>query len=186
MITPEHQHIAAEAGKILFSAIAGAVISRRFEGKANLITNWGPVSAYSAKDGAGKPFAVHTHEVVLRNAGRKAATNVRLTHHVLPEFKVYPSVLYSVEELPDGTRDIVLPQLVPGQQITVGYLYFPPTVYTNINAGIRSDEGFAKEVVMELIPKTSKRMVATVVSLMIIGAGTLCYWAFKGLERLGM
>ena len=29
---------------------------------------------------------VHTHQVVIRNVGKKAATNVRVSHHFLPDF----------------------------------------------------------------------------------------------------
>ena len=67
-----------------------------------------------------------THSVVLRNSGRRPATNVRLAHPYLPDFNVFPSVGYRVENLPGGGREIVMPTLVPNEQVTISYLYFPP------------------------------------------------------------
>lgn len=34
--------------------------------------------------------AYNTHSVILRNAGRRPATNVRLSHYSLPDFSVWP------------------------------------------------------------------------------------------------
>jgi len=42
---------------------------------------YGHVGAFTAQQ-----LHVHTHQVVIRNVGKKAATNVRVSHHFLPDF----------------------------------------------------------------------------------------------------
>ena len=63
-----------------------------------------------------------------------------------PNFSVFPSVQYTVVNLPSGGTDIVFPVLVPQQQLTVTYLYYPPMLAAHVNTGCRSDEGYAKIV----------------------------------------
>ncbi len=61
---------------------------------------------------------IHTHDVVIRNAGTKPATNVRVSHAVpLPQFNINPPVPHTVQQVPGGHEDIVIPTLVPKQQI---------------------------------------------------------------------
>ena len=60
---------------------------------------------------------------------------------VLPSFQLYPSIAYQVVDLPDGAKEILIPTMVPGEQLTISYLYGPPLTYAGVNAGIRSDEG---------------------------------------------
>ena len=46
--------------------------------------------------------------MVIQNVGKKPANNVRVSHAILPDqFNVFPSVPYTVEQLPDGKKDIV-------------------------------------------------------------------------------
>ena len=74
-------------------------------------------------------------------------TDVRVRHNILPQnFNVFPDVPYAVQDLPGGGREIVFPALVPGEQISISYLYFPPILYSQIHAGIRHSQGFAREV----------------------------------------
>ncbi len=88
---------------------------------------------------------VNLHSVVIRNVGRKPATNITLAHTTLPEnFNIYPLTSHSINTFPTGGPEIVIPRLVPGEQVTVSYLYFPPLTYAQINAGIKHSEGFAK------------------------------------------
>ena len=58
--------------------------------------------------------------------------------------------MYHVSELPGGGREILFPSLVPGEQVTVSYLYFPPVIWDQVNRSVKSDEGLAK--VIQVIP----------------------------------
>ena len=80
---------------------------------------------------------IHTHAIVVRNAGREAASNVRIGHYILPDqYQLFPAVPHTVERDPSGAgaAEIVIPQLVPGEQVTVSYLYTPPLLSNQINA----------------------------------------------------
>jgi len=125
-------------------------------------------------------FAVHVHALVVHNAGRGPATNVRIGHTFLPNFSVYPDLQYSVEKLPSGGMEIVLPLLPAGQDVLVQYLYYPPLVWTNVNTHVHSDETTAKAVNMWHVRKYSMPVNVIIAVLMLIGAVTISYfvWAF--------
>jgi hypothetical protein len=173
--------------KFVLGAFVGAVITKRVEGKAQLVSFWGHASACTVSNPGQPPYVIHTHDVVIRNAGKKPANNVRISHAVpLPHFNINPSVPYTVETLPGGHQDIVIPKLIPGQQIVISYLYSPPLLYTQIHAGIRSDEGFATPVEMELRQKTSTWAIALAVVGFVIGCLTVLYLIWRGLRYLGV
>ena len=100
MLTDNTLILLADAGKFLLGSIFGALIKQRVEGVPKLVSSYQHSSVFQAKTPDGQPFVMHTHEVVVRNAGRKPATNVRLSHHFLPQFNIFPSVPYTVEQLP--------------------------------------------------------------------------------------
>jgi hypothetical protein len=134
-----------DAVKFVLGAFVGAAVAKRVEGKADLVSFWGHSSAFTVSEPGHPPFVIHTHDVVIRSAGKKAANNVRVSHAVLPDqVNISPSQPYSVEELPDGRKDILIPTVVPRQQVVISYLYYPPLTWAQVNAGIRSDEGFAR------------------------------------------
>jgi hypothetical protein len=176
-----------DAAKFVLGAFVGAVIAKRVEGKAELVSFWGHASAFTINNPGQPPFVIHTHDVVIRNVGKKAANNVRVSHQVLPDqFNINPSVPYTVERLPGGQKDIVIPKLVPKQQIVISYLYYPPLTFDQINAGIRSDEGFATPVEMELSEKTAAWVTVLGGAGFLIGCVTVLYLVWRGLTYLGM
>jgi hypothetical protein len=107
----------------IIALFVGVWINRRFESRAVLISYFGHVAVFRTTPPSGTPVFIHTHAVVLRNVGRRSATNVRLRHTVLPDFIIWPEPQHHTENLPSGGREIVIPTLVPGQQVTVSYLY---------------------------------------------------------------
>ena len=114
--------IAKVAGPVL-SLIVGALIKHYAEARSKVVSFIGHASAFVVQ--GEYPTSVHTHSIVVRNAGRKAATNVRLAHAVLPpNITVYPPINYLIERNPEGAGEIVFPILVPKEQVTVSYLYF--------------------------------------------------------------
>lgn len=122
------------------------------------------------------PIIVHTHTIAVRNAGKKSATNVRIGHYFLPDFQINPPLTYEVTRNTDNTGEILIPTLVPGEQIAIGYLYFPPQTYQNINSYCKSDEVLAKYVnVVPMVP-AGKIQLFILWSLVFIGASSLLYW----------
>ncbi|MGY2237803.1 hypothetical protein [Pseudomonas gingeri] len=123
-----------------------------------------------------QPIIVHTHSIAVRNAGKKSASNVRIGHHFLPDFQIYPSLIHEVIKGPDNTAEILIPTLVPGEQITIGYLYFPPQTFQNINNYCKSDEVLAKYLNVTPMVPASKIQLRTLWTLVFIGASSLVYW----------
>jgi hypothetical protein len=112
---------------------------------------------------------VYTHSVVVRNTGRKTATNVRLGHNILPNVTISPDIDYSIKELPGGGKDIVIPKLVPKKEITISYLYFPPLTWGQINTHLESDNGPIKVIKVLLQGQPPKWLLGIIWTLLIVG-----------------
>jgi hypothetical protein len=128
----------------ILALFAGAALQRFLEKRPKLVIYLAHSSAVTVRPPDGQPTNVHTHSVVVRNAGRKSANNVRIGHQVLPDFSIFPSIKYEVSPLAGGGSEILFPSLVAGEQVTVTYLYFPPLLWSGVNSYTKSDEGFAK------------------------------------------
>ena len=92
---------------------------------------------------------------------------------------VYPPVQYSIERNPEGAGEIVFPVLVPKEQVTISYLYFPPLLWNQINVNTKSDEGFAKIINVIPMPQPNKAILASVWALVFVGASFLFYWLVR-------
>ncbi len=171
-------HVAATIGAPILSLFVGIWINRRFESRPILITYTSHVSAFTHTPAGGQPIQVNTHSVVIRNTGHRPATNVRVSHHQLPDFNIWPHVAYAVEDLPGGGKEIVIPTLVPNEEITISYLYFPPLVADQVHAGLKCDQGFAKGIPVLIARQYPKWFNLTVAILMLIGIVSVLYLAF--------
>ena len=178
--------IAKVAGPVI-SILIGAVLKHYTEARSKVISFVGHASAFTIK--GENPVTIHTHSIVISNTGRKAATNVRLTHANLPaNVVVYPPVKYLIERNPvsqlnpEGAGEIIFPVLVPKEQVTISYLYAPPLTWSQINVNTKSDEGFAKIINAIPMPQSNKVILFGTWILSFIGASFLFYW----LVRLGI
>lgn len=166
--------VAKIAGPAL-SLVVGAAIKHYAEARSKVVSFIGHASAFTLQ--GENPVVIHTHSVVVRNAGRKVAENVRLVHAVLPiNITVYPPVQHSIERNPEGSGEIVIPALVPKEQVTVSYLYFPPLLWSQINVNTKSEDGFAKIVNVIPMPRPNKAVIAGIWALVFVGASFLFYW----------
>lgn len=114
--------------------------------RAKIIAHLGQQSSFSLT-GENSP-QVRTHSVIIANVGRRDATNIRLGHRVLPEFKFLfpatetPASLFEVFGMPEeGGQEIVIPVLGPEQQVEISYLYAPPLSIKDVNTYVKSDVG---------------------------------------------
>ena len=172
------QAVATIAAPII-AAFLGAWVNRRFESRPILLSHFGHVSSVTLDRPEG-PVIVNTHSVVIRNAGRQPATNVKLSHYFLPDFNVWPSVGYSVEDLPQGDgREIVIPLLSSGEQLTISCLYFGPTTVRNINAGVRCDQGLAKPIPMLLQREYPTWLNVLAAAIFLIGVLATVYMLYE-------
>lgn len=168
-------NVVATIAAPIIALFIGAWVNRRFENRASLTSYFGHVSSFVAHPTTGPEITIFTHTVVLRNAGRRSATNVRVHHKTLPDFNIWPSIVYHIDSLPDGTKDIVIPNLVPSEQITISYLYFPPLTVDRINAGIKYDQGFANQIPVLLQRQYPKWFNLLVAFIMLIGLIAIVY-----------
>jgi len=167
----------------ILTIIVGGIIKLYRERRAKVISYIGHVSAFTLR--CEEPSSVYTHSVIVRNTGRKAAKNIRLGHNFLPDnLNVFPSIKYTVEKNPAGASEILIPILVPKEQVTVSYLYFPPITWDKINTYIKYDDGLVKSINVIPIAQPSKRVIFLVWFLMLIGASYLVYWLIRLLHYL--
>jgi hypothetical protein len=161
----------------IIALLVGGWLDRR---RTRLIAYYSHVAGINGTfPGANQPTQVNTHTIVLRATGRQAATNVRLHHATLPLFSIWPQVPHSVETLPDGSKDIVIPTLIPGEQLTISYLYFPPLTFAQVNQGIKCDQGFA-HVIPVLLQRQFPRWFNYVVgAVLLAGVGVVAYFVYR-------
>lgn len=165
---------------VVITTVLGYLIKKALEGKPKLITYLVHASAIPLNPqppSTQQPSQVNIHTFVIRNAGRVSAKNVRVGHNYLPNsFQIYPPVSYQIIGATGGTAEILIPALVPGEELAISYLYFPPVLYTGINSYTKSDEGFAKVVNAIPTPQPTRLVKFIVLGLMFIGACTIVYW----------
>ncbi len=169
-------HINWQLVVALAAPVVAWALGRMSERRSKLVTYYGHVGAFQVQNAPPQPpMQVHTHEVVIRNLGKKPATNVRVTHTFLPDFNILPPVAHTVVNVPGSGRDIIIERLVPGEQVTVAYLYFPPITFREVTTGVKSDDGFAQVVPVLLARQYPRRVRAAVNMLMLVGAVTILY-----------
>lgn len=168
----------AKIGSPIVTLVVGAVLKHYSEKSPKLLSYIGHVSSFTLQDE--KKTSVFTHSVIIRNAGRRSATNVRLGHNFLPlNIRVEPQINYKIETNPEGAAEIVIPTMVPKEQVTISYLYFPPTTWHQINSYTKSDDGYAK--IVNVIPMPQPLMAIQWASrgLILVGASFVTYWAMR-------
>lgn len=177
-------NLVAAVGMPILTLFLGALINHLLESRPKLISYLGFISAHRLEPRPeGNPVAiVNTHSVVIRNTGRRAATNVRLGHNFLPNVNVYPDVAYEVKDLPGGGKEIVFPTLVPKKEISINYLYFAPETWQHVNTHIESDEGPAKVVNVLLQPQAKPWLLRTIWAFIVIGVIACGYILFEAIR----
>lgn len=160
-------NIVATIASPIVALFIGAFLNHLLENRAKVVSYLGHVSGIRLKS----EHHVNTHSVVLRNAGRKTANNVRLGHNILPDFQIFPDIEYTVRDLPGGAKEILIPTLVPKKQITISYLYFPPLTWDQINTHLESDEGPVK--VLNVLPTIQFPKWLITVLWILIGYGVI-------------
>ena len=158
----------------LGTLVLGKYLDQWFAKRPRLVTYLGHASAFTLR--GTNPTIVHTHAIVVLNAGRETAKHVRIGHFVLPEhYQLHPAVPHTINRDPNGIAEIVLSQLVPNEQVTVNYLYWPPLLWSQIHAYTKSDEGFAKVLNVLPTPQMSRWVRVLIWTFVFVGAMTLLY-----------
>ena len=162
----------------LLSLIVAALIKHYLEGKSRLVSYVGPSAAFPGTESP----KTHTHSVVVQNAGKKSATNVRIPHGVPlanVNVQVFPPMHYSFEFSPTGTFQILIPTLAPKEQVTLSYLYQEPTLWSDISWQPKSDDGLAEIVQAVPAPRPNKPARYIALALAFVGLSYILYWAVR-------
>jgi len=171
--------LAARLAAPTVAVFVGAALNRVIESRARVISWLGHASSFTVRGQQGyPPLQVHTHAIVVRNTGRKPAHNVRLGHHYLPDFNIWPDVGHHVVDLPGGGKEIVIPILVPGEQVTVSYLYLPPVIVNQVNSHTKSDEGLARILTVLPTPQWPRWAQLGTWGLLFVGTTATLYMVF--------
>ncbi len=120
--------------------------------------------------------------MVLQNAGKKSAFNVHIPHGVpnsVVNVQVTPPTHFTIETNPQGNFELLLPTFVPGEQITVSYLYQEPIVWSQISGHPKSDDGLAEIVQAVPAPRPNKAVLVAALALSFVGLSFLIYIAIR-------
>ena len=162
----------------LGTLVLGKYLDRWFSKQPRLISYLGHASAFNVQ--STPPCIVHTHSIVVRNAGREAAHNVRIGHNILPDnYQLHPAVPHTLEGASNGIREIVITRLVPDEQITISYLYGPPLLWNQIHSYTKSDEGYAKILNVLPTPQLSMWWIRIIWTLLFIGSVSTIYFIIE-------
>ena len=158
----------------VLTALIGWVSKQYLEARPNLVTYLVHASAIPLNDE--RETIVNTHSIVVRNVGKRTATNVRIGHNNLPpSFQVFPPIPYTVTKGHKDSAEILIPTMVPDEQISVSYLYFPGLTWHNVNSYTKADHGFA-EIINNIPSKgPSKILVSLFWGFAFLGASTVLY-----------
>ena len=166
--------------------VVTAFVTLLVERRPRLVVYYGSIGSFQLPaPGPGKPaLGVNTHTVVVLNAGRLAAHNVRVPHNgplaaANVHVSVFPPVANTRETLPGGQEVIVIPTLPPDQQVTLSYLYFPPLTFNLINLQISSDEGMARQLNVLPTPQPRRWWVILRRTLVAVGATAIVLALFQ-------
>ncbi|WP_235630902.1 hypothetical protein [Aliivibrio fischeri] len=153
-------------------------MNRWFESRPKLRVWYSHIAEFDIKSNQSTVASsrVHTHAVNIRNVGNKPAKNVNITHQHLPDsFRIIPPVPHSIEDLPGGGRNIIIPNLVPKKEIIITYLYQPPITWNQINTSVEDEEGFAKVVPVTTMQVIHPWLRRASVIFIFIGVVTVIY-----------
>lgn len=161
----------------VITAIVVFLVKKYFEARPKLITYLVHASAIPLHDE--KNTNVNTHSIVVRNAGKKTAHNVRIGHNFLPQsFQLYPQLTHEIIRGENGAAEILIPTLVPDEQVNISYLYFPPDTWHKVHSYCKSDEVNAKYINIVPSPQLNRLQSSVLWLLIFIGASTVVYWSF--------
>ncbi len=169
--------VATIVGPVL-GVIVGIAIEKWLDRKPKVIGYIGHASVFTLKDQ--QKTVVHTHSFIVRNASKKPATNIKIGHYTLPEdFTIFPPIDHQIVELDGGVKEIQIPKLIPDEQVTISYLYFPPLVWDQISAYNKHDDGYFKIINVipaPMYPKWAQKLIQVILG---VGVLTILYFTIE-------
>lgn len=126
---------------------------------------------------------VNVHSIIVRNTGKKTAFNVRLGHNLrIAHYVIEPPIQHESNISDTGGWEILVPALVPNEQIMVSYLYFPPLTWHQINSYTKSDEGIARYLNVFPTPQPPRWLVRGFIGVFYVGVVAIALAAVVGVQ----
>ena len=130
----------------------------------------------------GDPYIVQTSSITLQNLGRKGAEGIEIIHKTRPDhFQFFPSIKFEEETTGGGEHVIKVDNLGPKEFFTVQIISFISLPGTAPLLNIRSKEGPATQIPIQLQRLWPKWFNLTVAGFVLVGAGVTFYWILKGI-----
>ena len=125
---------------------------------------------------------IHTHSLVVRNAGSQSATGVCISHSFMPpntDIQMYPDRPYTNTQFGQSGSEIRIDRLRPKEQITLSYLYPGPTLFSQFGTLVKFDEGFGQFFEIQQVPLFPPWVRGVIFYLMTAGFCFSIYMALK-------
>lgn len=159
----------------IIALFIGAALDHYVAKRSKVIAYFGHIADFRVRGDKGTT-PVYTHSLVIRNAGRKTANNVRLGHYAMPkDYHISPAIEHKIQEIPDSGPEILFPKLVPNEQVTISYIYFEAVAADRIHSYLKSDDGFAKVIQVITQQQFPKWVGNSIIVLAIVGVIALLY-----------
>ena len=160
-----------------------AYIIYKLERRAKLITFFNPAAFHSIPTQGNEFTIVQAHSIVIKNVGRKTATNINVRHIGLrpASYNIWPDKKHKFAEIESGRFDIAIDRLVPQEQITISYLFFVQVPIDKYHDRIVHDDGVATRVPVLPTPQITKKAQKVLFALLLIGLGSISWLAIKGI-----
>lgn len=126
---------------LVVSSFTSVMIALWCQRKARVVCYLGQAGQFRFKD-----TEIATHSLVIVNKGKIPAKNLQIAHMQLPDFNVNPpGIVWKQRKLDNGLMIIEFPNFVPGQQVTISYLYLPQ-IWRDIHGEIKHGDGAVKAI----------------------------------------
>lgn len=133
----------------------------------------------------GVPYIVQTSSITVQNLGRKVSEGIEIVHKTRPDhFQFYPSIPFHEETTTSGEFIIKVDNLGPKEFFTLQVLSFISLPGKAPLLNIRSKDGAAKQITIQLQRLWPRWLNLIVAGLILVGAGVSVYWLIKGIMVL--
>lgn len=131
---------------------------------------------------SGVPYIVQTSSITVQNLGRKVSEGIEIVHKTRPDhFQFYPSIPFHEETTSSGEHIIKVDNLGPKEFFTLQVLNFISLPGKAPLLNIRSMEGAAKQITIQLQRLWPKWLNLIVAGLVLVGASFSIYWLTKAI-----
>ena len=132
---------------------------------------------------------INSYVLTIRNNGNVAAHNIEISHPQWPHhFEMRPLVRHETMTGPNGQkRWIHIPSLAPKETVSISYLFGPVQNWADLLEYVRSEEGVATKLEMNLnrvFPTWLNWMLLIFSILGLIFLGVIIWWLYPPVVNL--